>query len=146
MGPDHLLYPRSRTYHPCCRSNRPRCRTSSSHHLRRQGKRPRHFASVEEDRYRAHGERVPTTQAGAPARRLGRYDHGGQPEEAERCCLDREHVWRHVSGFLRILRVQSDDSLSDESSVIPGSLGLLPSASLAGAPDPKKTVSGIYEP
>lgn len=37
-------------------------------------------------------------------------------------------------------------SLSDESSVIPGSLGLLPSASLAGAPDPKKTVTGIYEP
>ncbi|KAK1921402.1 Isopropylmalate dehydrogenase-like domain-containing protein [Papiliotrema laurentii] len=38
------------------------------------------------------------------------------------------------------------DILSDESSVIPGSLGLLPSASLAGAPDPSKTVSGIYEP
>lgn len=37
-------------------------------------------------------------------------------------------------------------SLSDESSVIPGSLGLLPSASLAGAPDPTKTVTGIYEP
>jgi 3-isopropylmalate dehydrogenase len=37
-------------------------------------------------------------------------------------------------------------SLSDESSVIPGSLGLLPSASLAGAPDPKKPVTGIYEP
>jgi isocitrate/isopropylmalate dehydrogenase len=37
-------------------------------------------------------------------------------------------------------------SLSDESSVIPGSLGLLPSASLAGAPDPNKTVTGIYEP
>lgn len=38
------------------------------------------------------------------------------------------------------------DILSDESSVIPGSLGLLPSASLAGAPDPSKTVTGIYEP
>ncbi|RXK37727.1 3-isopropylmalate dehydrogenase [Tremella mesenterica] len=38
------------------------------------------------------------------------------------------------------------DILSDESSVIPGSLGLLPSASLAGAPDPNATVSGIYEP
>ena len=38
------------------------------------------------------------------------------------------------------------DSLSDESSVIPGSLGLLPSASLAGAPDPKNPVTGIYEP
>jgi len=38
------------------------------------------------------------------------------------------------------------DILSDESSVIPGSLGLLPSASLAGAPDPTKSVVGIYEP
>lgn len=44
-------------------------------------------------------------------------------------------------------------SLSDESSVIPGSLGLLPSASLAGAPsvaDYKspnfKATPGIYEP
>ena len=41
---------------------------------------------------------------------------------------------------------RSNNSLSDESSVIPGSLGLLPSASLAGAPDATKTVSGIYEP
>ncbi|KAF8842769.1 3-isopropylmalate dehydrogenase [Paxillus ammoniavirescens] len=43
------------------------------------------------------------------------------------------------------------DILSDESSVIPGSLGLLPSASLAGAPaSPSapsfKPTSGIYEP
>ncbi|KAL7420194.1 3-isopropylmalate dehydrogenase [Cryptotrichosporon argae] len=38
------------------------------------------------------------------------------------------------------------DILSDESSVIPGSLGLLPSASLAGAPDASKTVMGLYEP
>jgi len=43
------------------------------------------------------------------------------------------------------------DILSDETSVIPGSLGLLPSASLAGAPasplDPSfKPTSGIYEP
>ena len=42
-------------------------------------------------------------------------------------------------------------SLSDESSVIPGSLGLLPSASLAGAPSVPssssfKATSGIYEP
>jgi 3-isopropylmalate dehydrogenase len=42
-------------------------------------------------------------------------------------------------------------SLSDESSVIPGSLGLLPSASLAGAPSVPssssfKPTSGIYEP
>jgi len=43
------------------------------------------------------------------------------------------------------------DILSDESSVIPGSLGLLPSASLAGAPcipsSPSfKPTSGLYEP
>jgi 3-isopropylmalate dehydrogenase len=42
-------------------------------------------------------------------------------------------------------------SLSDETSVIPGSLGLLPSASLAGAPSlPSsptfKPTSGLYEP
>lgn len=44
-------------------------------------------------------------------------------------------------------------SLSDQSSVIPGSLGLLPSASLAGAPstmsysEPNfKSTNGIYEP
>jgi 3-isopropylmalate dehydrogenase len=37
-------------------------------------------------------------------------------------------------------------SLSDESSVIPGSLGLLPSASLAGAPDANAIVMGLYEP
>ncbi|OBZ76046.1 3-isopropylmalate dehydrogenase [Grifola frondosa] len=45
------------------------------------------------------------------------------------------------------------DILSDESSVIPGSLGLLPSASLAGAPSVDdaasanfKPTSGLYEP
>jgi len=43
------------------------------------------------------------------------------------------------------------DILSDEASVIPGSLGLLPSASLAGAPSipssPSfKPTSGLYEP
>ncbi|BEI81187.1 hypothetical protein CcaverHIS002_0203470 [Cutaneotrichosporon cavernicola] len=38
------------------------------------------------------------------------------------------------------------DIISDETSVIPGSLGLLPSASLAGAPDASKTVMGVYEP
>ena len=43
-------------------------------------------------------------------------------------------------------RAHGTNSLSDESSVIPGSLGLLPSASLAGAPDPKVTVMGVYEP
>jgi 3-isopropylmalate dehydrogenase len=40
--------------------------------------------------------------------------------------------------------------LSDQSSVIPGSLGLLPSASLAGAPSAPsadfKPTSGLYEP
>ena len=41
-------------------------------------------------------------------------------------------------------------SLSDQSSVIPGSLGLLPSASLAGAPSAPsadfKPTGGLYEP
>lgn len=38
------------------------------------------------------------------------------------------------------------DIISDEASVIPGSLGLLPSASLSGIPDGKSKVNGIYEP
>ncbi|MCJ1361941.1 3-isopropylmalate dehydrogenase [Acarospora aff. strigata] len=38
------------------------------------------------------------------------------------------------------------DIISDEASVIPGSLGLLPSASLNGLPDGKSKVNGIYEP
>ena len=38
------------------------------------------------------------------------------------------------------------DIISDEASVIPGSLGLLPSASLNGIPDGKNKVNGIYEP
>jgi 3-isopropylmalate dehydrogenase len=38
------------------------------------------------------------------------------------------------------------DIISDEASVIPGSLGLLPSASLSGVPDGKGMCNGIYEP
>ncbi|KAK9718458.1 hypothetical protein K7432_005498 [Basidiobolus ranarum] len=38
------------------------------------------------------------------------------------------------------------DILSDEASVIPGSLGLLPSASLSGLPDGKGKCLGLYEP
>ena len=38
------------------------------------------------------------------------------------------------------------DIISDEASVIPGSLGLLPSASLGGIPDGKSKCNGIYEP
>ncbi|KIW28295.1 3-isopropylmalate dehydrogenase A [Cladophialophora immunda] len=38
------------------------------------------------------------------------------------------------------------DIISDEASVIPGSLGLLPSASLSGVPDGKGHCNGIYEP
>lgn len=34
----------------------------------------------------------------------------------------------------------------DETSVIPGSLGVLPSASLAGLPTPDKKSVGLYEP
>ncbi|KAF0442180.1 3-isopropylmalate dehydrogenase [Gigaspora margarita] len=38
------------------------------------------------------------------------------------------------------------DILSDEASIIPGSLGLLPSASLNGLPDGKQRCLGLYEP
>lgn len=38
------------------------------------------------------------------------------------------------------------DIISDEASVIPGSLGLLPSASLSGIPDGQGLCNGIYEP
>jgi 3-isopropylmalate dehydrogenase len=38
------------------------------------------------------------------------------------------------------------DIISDEASVIPGSLGLLPSASLSATPDGKTRINGIYEP
>lgn len=38
------------------------------------------------------------------------------------------------------------DIISDEASVIPGSLGLLPSASLTASPDGKSKCNGIYEP
>jgi 3-isopropylmalate dehydrogenase len=38
------------------------------------------------------------------------------------------------------------DIISDETSVIPGSIGLLPSASLSGIPDGKSRCNGIYEP
>ncbi|KIX00796.1 3-isopropylmalate dehydrogenase A [Rhinocladiella mackenziei CBS 650.93] len=38
------------------------------------------------------------------------------------------------------------DIISDEASVIPGSLGLLPSASLSGVPDGEGLCNGIYEP
>ncbi|KAK7740544.1 3-isopropylmalate dehydrogenase [Cytospora paraplurivora] len=38
------------------------------------------------------------------------------------------------------------DIISDEASVIPGSLGLLPSASLSGLPDGKSKCNGVYEP
>lgn len=49
-----------------------------------------------------------------------------------------------------LIRISSI-SLSDQSSVIPGSLGLLPSASLAGAPSTSSAVDfkptpGLYEP
>lgn len=38
------------------------------------------------------------------------------------------------------------DIISDEASMIPGSIGLLPSASLSGIPDGKGRCNGIYEP
>lgn len=38
------------------------------------------------------------------------------------------------------------DTISDEASVIPGSIGFSPSASLSGIPDGKSRCNGIYEP
>jgi 3-isopropylmalate dehydrogenase len=38
------------------------------------------------------------------------------------------------------------DIISDEASVIPGSIGLLPSARLSGIPDGKGKCNGIYKP
>lgn len=38
------------------------------------------------------------------------------------------------------------DIISDQASAIPGSIGLLPSASLSGIPDGRTACSGIYEP
>ncbi|KAI0165785.1 3-isopropylmalate dehydrogenase [Xylariaceae sp. FL1272] len=38
------------------------------------------------------------------------------------------------------------DIISDEASVIPGSIGLSPSASLSGIPDGKTRCNGVYEP
>ena len=48
--------------------------------------------------------------------------------------------------FPLLLQVLCSFSLSDQSSVIPGSLGLLPSASLAGFPTPNRPCAGLYEP
>ncbi|AJQ44823.1 Leu2p [Saccharomyces cerevisiae YJM428] len=50
----------------------------------------------------------------------------------------------HLNGII-ITSNMFGDIISDEASVIPGSLGLLPSASLASLPD-KKTAFGLYEP
>jgi 3-isopropylmalate dehydrogenase len=38
------------------------------------------------------------------------------------------------------------DILTDEASMLAGSMGMLPSASLAGAPEEGKAVFGLYEP
>jgi 3-isopropylmalate dehydrogenase len=38
------------------------------------------------------------------------------------------------------------DILTDEASMLAGSMGLLPSASLAGAPEPGRPCAGLYEP
>ncbi|AHY79666.1 AQG_2a_G0005660.mRNA.1.CDS.1 [Saccharomyces cerevisiae] len=50
----------------------------------------------------------------------------------------------HLNGII-ITSNMFGDIISDEASVIPGSLGLLPSASLASLPD-KNTAFGLYEP
>jgi 3-isopropylmalate dehydrogenase len=38
------------------------------------------------------------------------------------------------------------DILTDEASMLAGSMGMLPSASLAGAPEPGRRCPGLYEP
>jgi 3-isopropylmalate dehydrogenase len=52
---------------------------------------------------------------------------------------------RSLNGII-VTRNLFGDIISDEASVIPGSLGLLPSASLAALPDGKTRINGIYEP
>jgi 3-isopropylmalate dehydrogenase len=51
----------------------------------------------------------------------------------------------HLNGII-VTSNLFGDIISDEASVIPGSLGLLPSASLSALPDGKKRINGIYEP
>jgi 3-isopropylmalate dehydrogenase len=60
-------------------------------------------------------------------------------------------MWVPFFGHKICVNADQFVSLSDQSSVIPGSLGLLPSASLAGAPPSlsnsgSKTTLGLYEP
>lgn len=52
---------------------------------------------------------------------------------------------RKLNGIL-LTENMFGDILSDESSVLPGSLGLLPSGSLSALPDGKNRCNGIYEP
>jgi len=61
-------------------------------------------------------------------------------------CVSAVHDAQALSSSLTWPSSFSIHSLSDESSVIPGSLGLLPSASLAGVPSSSKTTMGLYEP
>jgi 3-isopropylmalate dehydrogenase len=51
----------------------------------------------------------------------------------------------HLNGII-VTSNLFGDIISDEASVIPGSLGLLPSASLGALPDGKTRINGIYEP
>ena len=51
----------------------------------------------------------------------------------------------HLNGII-VTSNLFGDIISDEASVIPGSLGLLPSASLSALPDGKTRINGIYEP
>lgn len=53
---------------------------------------------------------------------------------------------RHLADLIFAAENLFGDILSDETSVIPGSLGLLPSASLGGIPDGTKSIPGLYEP
>ncbi|KAH6964276.1 hypothetical protein DER45DRAFT_583224 [Fusarium avenaceum] len=63
--------------------------------------------------------------------------------------LATSRLWRKNPTGLNGVVVTSNlfgDIISDEASVIPGSIGLLPSASLSGIPDGKGKCNGIYEP
>ncbi|KAH7162334.1 hypothetical protein B0J13DRAFT_580082 [Dactylonectria estremocensis] len=63
--------------------------------------------------------------------------------------LATSRLWRKNPTGLNGVVVTSNlfgDIISDEASVIPGSIGLLPSASLSGIPDGKSKCNGIYEP
>lgn len=59
---------------------------------------------------------------------------------------DNTYVMQQIWMNRLLIFLSFGDILSDEASVIPGSLGLLPSASLSGVPADGVKVKGFYEP